>query len=297
MSPWTPLADGEPVGVVGLSGPVRVGELERGLDVLRGWGHPLHLAPNLRSRSGYLCGDDDERLAGLEWVLDQGVRVVFAARGGYGATRLLSSLPWQRLEAERVCLVGFSDLTAVMNALVSNHGAAQVHGPMVAAGLHRQPNAARVQAILYGRREGQALFRFGERAVVRGARAEGIAMGGNLAVLTALLGTEFGPQLDDSVLFLEDVGEPMYRIDRMLTHLACSGKLDRVKALIGGGLQGCTPVSTRSRTWSRLLAEVAPEGAAVVTGLPFGHGARNMAFPLGVMVDVNTRCGLIRWSR
>ncbi len=168
-----PLEPGEPLGVVALSGPVEQGRLAAGLDVLRSWGHPLVLAPNLGAREPYLAGNDEERLAGLEAVVDGGARVVIAARGGYGVTRLLPRLPWQRLADRKVTLVGYSDVTALLNPLASRSGVAQVHGPMVAAGLARPQNARRLRRVLAGELEGEVLLRFPPSAVVRTGAAEG----------------------------------------------------------------------------------------------------------------------------
>jgi muramoyltetrapeptide carboxypeptidase len=292
---FQPLRRGEPIGVVALSGPVTDERLDAGLAALASWGHPLVEAPNLRSRRGYLAGDDEARLAGLDVLLDRGVRTIVAARGGYGSTRLLERLPWRRLAASGVCLVGHSDLTAVIAPLAAS-GVPQVHGPMVAAGLARTSNARRLHSVLAGELVGRPLFRFREAAVVRSGAATGRAVGGNLATLAALAGTGREPDLDGAVLFLEEVNEPAYRIDRMLTQLAASARLEQVVAVVGGSLVGCRPASTRERLWQGLLLELAPPRAVVVTGLPFGHGADNRAFPLGVPVEVDTDAGVVRWS-
>lgn len=289
------LRPGEPIGVAALSGPVVAERLEAGLAELASWGHPVVEASNLRARKGYLAGDDDIRLDGFQALLDDGVRVIVAARGGYGATRLLERLPWRRLTACGVCLVGYSDLTAVMIPLAAA-GVPQVHGPMVAAGLAHRRSARRLRAVLAGDLVGQTLFRFRDTAVVRPGRVIGRAIGGNLSTLTTLLGTGREPDMEGAVLFLEEVNEPAYRIDRMLTQLAASARLERVAAIIGGSLRGCRPASTRELHWQSLLAEVAAPGAVIVTGLPFGHGADNRAFPLGVRVEVDTDAGVVRWS-
>ncbi len=290
-----PLAPDEPIGVVALSGPVDPVRLEAGLEQLRAWGRPVVEAANLRSREGYLAGDDESRLAGLEELLDRGLRVILAARGGYGATRLLARLPWQRLSERGACLVGYSDLTAVM-APLAEAGCPQVHGPMVASGLERAREARRLRRVLEGGLAGGVLFRFPPAAVVRPGRAAGRATGGNLTTLAALAGTPWQPDLDEVVLFLEEVGEPLYRLDRLLTQLAASARLDRVRAVVGGSLRGCRPADARDETWRRLLCGVVPPDAVVVVGLPFGHGARNMAFPLGARVEVDTGQGTVRWS-
>ncbi|MCJ7756317.1 MAG: LD-carboxypeptidase, partial [Thermoanaerobaculales bacterium] len=284
---WRPLEPGEPIGVVALSGPVDPVKLEAGLEVLRGWGHPVIEAVNLRAEDGYLAGSDAERLAGLDEILAAGVRWVMAARGGYGSTRLLPSVSLERLRDREVSLIGYSDLTAFLNPLAQNGGAVQIHGPMVAAGLARPHNAKRLRALLTGELSGGVLFRFPEGAVARSGRAAGPSLGGNLTLVTALLGTPWEPDFDGCVLFLEEVGEPLYRLDRMLTHLRGSGRLRNVKALIGGSLRGCGPVSDRSDGWRRMLVEAAPAEVPVVVGLPFGHGAANLAFPIGATVEID----------
>ena len=292
---WTPLQPGEPIGVVALSGPIDAARLEAGLVALRAWGHPLVEASNLHREDGYLAGTDAERLAGVEEVLDRGARWIVAARGGYGAARLLPRLPWRRLVEAGVRFIGFSDLTAIFNPLVSKGGAAQVHGPMVATGLAGTHNSKRLLSVLRGDMVGEVLFRFPHGSVVRGGRARGRALGGNLALLTSLLGTPWEPEFDDCVLFLEEVDEPLYRLDRMLTHLGGSGKLRNVKALIGGSLHGCRPASQRSDVWPRLLLEAAPPDIPIVVGLPFGHGATNLAFPIGAPVELDTGAQRVMW--
>jgi muramoyltetrapeptide carboxypeptidase len=293
---WKPLEAGEPIGIVALSGPVDEAKLEAGLEVLRGWGHPIVEASNLRREELYLAGRDDERIAGVTEVLDAGVRWIVAARGGYGAARILEALPWERLRSNAARFIGFSDMTAILNPLARNGGAVQIHGPMVAAGLTGRHNADRLHALLRGELVGEVLFRFPQSSVVRAGRAEGRAVGGNLCLLTSLLGTPWEPDFDNGILFLEDVDEPLYRLDRMLTHLRGSGKLRNVKALIGGSLRGCRPASKRAEAWRSLLVETAPAGAPIVVGLPFGHGATNMAFPIGAPVTLDTRAQSVSWS-
>jgi muramoyltetrapeptide carboxypeptidase len=115
-------------------------------------------------------------------------------------------------------------------------------------------------------------------------------------MLASLAGTDFEPRYDGSVLFLEEVDEPVYRLDRMLTHLASSGRLRRVKALICGSLRGCGPVEQRTTRWRELVEELTPPDAVIVVGMPFGHGASNLAFPIGSELSVDTEAAEIRWS-
>ena len=291
---WKPLEPGEPIGVVALSGPVDAERLGAGLDVLSQWGHPIVTASNLGQTEAYLAGTDSERLAGLHEILTEGVRWIVAARGGYGVGRLLSDLPWRELAKRDVKLIGFSDLTAVLNPLAAG-GSIQFHGPMVAAGLVGKHNSKRLRSLLYGELESRALFRFPGKSVVSEGRVTGPAFGGNLTLLTSLLGTPWEPDFDGCVLFLEEVDEPLYRLDRMLTHLRSSGRLRNVKALIGGSLRGCRPATERSEKWRELLQEAAPNDAVIAVDLPFGHGATNLAFPIGATVEVDTDRRWIKW--
>lgn len=293
---FIPLQSGEPIGVVALSGPVDSDLLEAGLEVLGDWGHPVVVAPNVSDRYGDMAGNDSARLAGLEWVLEQGARVLIAARGGYGSGRLLADMPWRRLVATRSCFVGFSDVTAVMTALLGRGGGVQIHGPMVAAGLTNPRNEHQLRRALDGELIGQPVFTFSQTSVIRPGCVRGPAMGGNLALLTSLLGTDHQPNLDGCVVLLEEVGEPLYRLDRMLTQLYRSGTFRRVKALISGSLRNCRPAAERAERWRRLLEEVAPSDAVLAVDLPFGHGSQNLAFPLGATVEVDTDSGVVNWS-
>lgn len=293
MRAWfRPLPPEEPIGVVALSGPVDPDRLERGLEVLRSWGHPVLEAPNLRRRGprGYLAGEDGERMAGLLELLDRGVRHFVAARGGYGCLRLLEHLPWRRLHGEGVTFTGYSDLTPLLNALAGG-GTVQVHGPMVSGGLGGEEASGRLRDLLAGALTGEELFRFPPGSVVVPGRAEGVLAGGNLSMICAALGTPWEVPTDGALLMLEDVGEPLYRIDRMLTQLRLSGRLMGVKALIWGDLDARR---IRPKELGELLAEAAP-GVPVVLGLPFGHGERNLAFPIGARAELDTERGSILW--
>jgi muramoyltetrapeptide carboxypeptidase len=294
MGIWRSLDPHEPLGVVALSGPVDPAKLDDGLQVLRSWGNPVWLASNLRDRESYLAGSDDDRLGGLLELLDRGVRTFIAARGGFGSTRLLEHFPWDRLIADEVRFVGYSDLTAILNPLASS--VVQIHGPMVAAGLEQNSNADRLRKLLDGRLEGQTLFPIPSGCVLRHGAAEGIALGGNLSLLSALMGTRWEPDFSDSVLFVEEVSEPPYRLDRLLTHLRGSASFRGVKALIGGSLHACRPKSKCLSRWCELLLESVPETVPVVVGMPFGHATRNLAFPVGGSVKIDTRRGALTWS-
>lgn len=283
-----PLRSGDAVRIVAPSSPFDPEAFARGVDVLSG---RLGLRPRMRSdvtaRRAYLAGDDARRRA--EWseaVADPEARAIFIARGGYGAMRILPAIdPAPLLERPKL-VVGFSDAT-VIHAVLNRAGLVTVHGPVVTQ-LGRVPEDALVhlEALLSGTAPrpgawdvpapGAGLV--AERNI-RAGRASGPLLGGTLAMLAHLQGTPFAPRLDGAILFIEDVGEKPYRIDRYLTHLRLSGALDRVAGVAVGRLTGCDEGGV-------LAADVVREavlalGVPAVEGLPAGHEDANFAFPLG----------------
>lgn len=291
-----PLRPGAGIGIAGLSGVPDPTRLRDGVAVLEKAGYRVVLAPNLARRDGYLAGSDVERLAGLRVLLAAGVDAIVAARGGYGVMRLLGDLPWQDLAAWGGWLVGFSDVTAIHAAACGRLPMATLHGP-VGTTLGRDGASAAVLLRWLGGLPPGTLFRFGPGRVVRPGMARGVAVGGNLSLLAALTGTPYEPAYADAVLFLEDVAEPGYRLDRLLTQLALSSRLARVKAIIVGQMVRCGRGEPGWRErWRALLADAAPAGAVVVEGLAFGHGSRNTPFPLGAPVSVDTARGEVTWG-
>jgi len=270
-----PLRPGDIVAIVAPSGTFPEERLRRGEAVLLERGYRvLRLLP--RESHRYLAGPDEERRALLERAFgDPEVRAVFAARGGYGATRLLGRIDWERVARGGKPLVGFSDVTA-LHAALHVRGVRSVHGPVVTRLGEEPPDSLeRLFGLLESDRPPPPLV---GRTVVAG-EAEGPLVGGCLSLLVALLGTPHFPPLDGCILFLEDVGEAPYRIDRMLTQLHASGALDRVAGIALGEWAGCDDSTGRgSEVAEEILAGL---GKPLVAGLPFGHGARNLALVHG----------------
>ena len=278
------------------AGPCDPRALAAGADVLRGAGYEVICAPNVATRTGHLAGTDRDRLAGIVGLLDEGVECLMAARGGYGTMRLLPDLPWERLAAWAGWVVGFSDLTALHAGLATRFPRATLHGPMAASLGRDAPGAEGLLAWLAGRAP-HRLFDLRRARVLRPGVARGVAAGGTLSILAALAGTGFEPDYEDAVLFLEDVAEPLYRLDRLLTQLRLSSRLLRVKAVVVGRLARCGrgEAGWRDRFRELLLGSL-PTDAVVVEGVSFGHGGGNAPFPLGVEVEVDTPGGEISWG-
>lgn len=278
-----PLRPGDRVAVVAPAGPFDRALFERGLEVLARRYQPT-FTDHLFESHRYLAGTDASRARQLQAALDDAqLRALFAARGGYGAMKLLPSM---KLGSPR-WLVGFSDLTA-LHLAAQTAGWQSLHAPVLTQ-LGKQPPD--VVDRLFAALEGQPLSALrGTRTVVPGV-AEGPLIGGNLSVLTRLIGTPWLPSLRGSVLFLEDVGEKPYRLDRMWTHLLLAGLFEGVRGVVFGEFTGC---DEKDHTSAEVLDELAQTlGVPCAAGFPIGHGDVNQPVILGATVRLDaTTCTL-----
>ena len=291
------LRRGDAIGVVASGFAVKPARLRRGLSCLREMGYQPRIGGNVTSALGYLAGDDDARLSDLRSMIDAPqVRAIWFARGGYGTARLLDRFPWRALRQSPKLLIGYSDLTALFGAAVERAGAACIYGPVVTelddAGAFHAPS---LRALL-ARQPLQLAVR--PRQVLAGGRARGRLCGGNLSTLAHLCGTRFFPDLRGNVLFLEETGEQVYRIDRMLNQLRLSGALRGPAAILLGDFSA--PRRRRFPT-DRPLDDVLDEfllplGVPVIKGLPAGHVRAKRSLPLGARTLVDTRAGRIRFE-
>lgn len=251
-------------------------------------GFTVSLLPTTGLETGRFAGSDAERARDLmAAACDKTADVMMAMRGGYGAARLLSLLDFDRLRQSDVPAVGFSDFTAINLALLAKTGRPSWQGPMGRDFIAGDPyTLSHFQAVT-----GHAPWAVDwslERA--SGAlEVQGTLWGGNLAVIMSLVGTPYMPQVSDGILFIEDIGESAYRIERMLLQLLQSGILSRQKALLVGSMSG----ADRPVAWdgdfclADALDYIAREsGVPVITGLPFGHTPRKASLPVGRRVSL-----------
>ena len=260
------------------------------LALARAAGHELVCLPELQLPHRYLAAPDAHRLARLVQALtDPAFAAVWVVRGGSGITRLLRHLPWHRLPPRPI--IGFSDLTPLLEALRARVGAAGVHGPVLHSLAATDPHdRARLFDVLAGRPVPPLQ---GEAWVTGEAR--GPLVGGNLTMLAATCGTPFQVQARGAILCLEDVSEAPYRLDRAVQQLLDAGALDEVAGVALGTWEGCAPPAGADWTLRDVLIDaLRPLGVPIVGGLPFGHGARNHALPIGRQATL--RDGALSWE-
>jgi muramoyltetrapeptide carboxypeptidase len=287
-----PLAPGDAIAVVAPSSPFARDDLWRGLAWLRAR-YRVRLSAGALARDGYLAGDDSRRAQELRRaMLDDEVKAVVGARGGYGALRLLEQLPWARFGERPKWIVGFSDLTA-LHAMAWRGGVASIHGANV-TGLGGDVGVP-VRATWLAALERPTAARSWEGLhVVHSGDARGPLVGGNLTLVHAMASAGRLAIPDGAVLALEDVSEAPYRLDRMLTALEIGGHLARVSAVVLGGFDRCDAKSEEPTAATVLAERTSRLGIPVLAGAPFGHGSRNEAFVLGAEVQVHGNA--VRWS-
>ena len=289
------LRPGDTVGVIAPSGVVDETRLAAGIRVLEGWGLRVMPGASVGARHAYLAGADDARRADLQRMMDDpDIHAIFCARGGYGSQRLLPLLDFASLVAHPKAIVGYSDATALLNAVVGA-GAMAVHGPMIADDLATGLTARSVERLWAVLSDSEYVWEDEVPETVRVGCAEGRLVGGCLSVLAATLGTPHAPDTAGAILFLEDVHEFPYRLDRLLTQLRQAGKLDAIAGLVFGTMAACRGVAgVHPLDVVRGFFADAPYPVGI--GLPAGHdpapGMReNHALPLGVRVRLDTHRG------
>ena len=284
---------GDMIGVVATAGSVDLGRLEVGVRALRGAGFKVELAEGSTEKKGYLAGSEGPRARALErFFVRPDIRAVFCARGGFGSIQLLPLLDVDLIRRHPKVFVGYSDVTILLNWLRQKCGLVTFHGPMVAmevaAGM-----TGRTREFFWGTLLGEkAGWEIKVPQVLRGGVAEGEIAGGCLSLLVTTLGTPYEVDTKGKILFLEDIGEQPYRIERMLTHLKMAGKFDEIRGLVFGSFTQCEGDGVREVT--DVIAELFCDATyPVVAGFPAGHGDENVLLPFGTKMALDGDSGTV----
>ncbi len=297
------LRPGDCIGIVApASPPLSEESLERGVAHLEGRGFRVKLGRALAGKggsTGYLAAPDRIRAGDLHAMFtDASVRAIFCARGGYGAARILPLLDYALVRKNPKILVGYSDVTALHLALFARAGLVTFAGPMVAVEMRRPMDAYTEEHFWDMLMRPVARTRIGPPPggafeSIRPGTAEGRILGGNLALLASLCGGPFLPRSTGALLFLEDVGEKVYRIDRYLGQLSQAGILRSAAGLLFGAFSGMVPDSP-SLTLEEVLRHYARQVRGPVLGnFPFGHETPKCTLPVGARARLSSRAGAL----
>jgi muramoyltetrapeptide carboxypeptidase len=291
----TALREGARVALVAPAGVVRHDhDIERACDNVRSFGWTPILGEHVRDQAGYLAGTDADRLHDINaaFASDE-VDAIWCLRGGYGTLRLLATIDYPALRRRPRPVIGFSDITALHSAIHRQCGIVTFHGPTARSTLTEFSRESLASALVEQRDPCGAAP---AARVLRSGRATGRVVGGNLALITALLGTPFAPNFDGAILILEDIGEAIYRIDRMLRQLILAGALQRCAAIVAGDFRPPRDeVPADNRTLDEVLTEAATlAGIPCLAGAPFGHIADQWTVPLGAIAELDTDARTLR---
>jgi muramoyltetrapeptide carboxypeptidase len=259
-----------------------------GCERLRQMGYEPVYSDNIFDRDLYFAGTAQRRLRELEGMLVRDdIAALIGVRGGYGSNYLLSDLNFELFSTNPKILLGCSDLTSLLTAITDRTGLVTFHGPMIAKDIADGSFDASSWNNAFHVAPAWEVSSAGVETLQTG-RAQGRLYGGCLSLLVASLGTPFEVQTADTILFLEDIGEKPYQIDRMLMHLKLAGKLDKVRGFIFGEMLNCIQPGKQDYTLQEVIMRVLSEyRAPIVFGLPSGHvSAGNITLPLGIDAEL-----------
>jgi muramoyltetrapeptide carboxypeptidase len=276
---------GDLIGVCSPAGPVEEEELRPGIKALESLGFRVYLSSHCLMKKAYLAGADELRLRDLHGLFqDDKVKAIICARGGYGSLRLFERIDFDLIRKHPKILVGYSDITALLLAVYKRAHLVTIHGPVLRDMTKNHGlNLGSLTKLMTSRES--VTMRFEGAKVLMEGLAAGKLLGGNLSLITHLLGTSFMPSLQGALLFLEERGEAPYRVDRMLTHLRLSGLLNKCAGVMTGSFQDCGEPSTVEALIRERLGDL---HLPMMIGLPIGHGEVNTALPIGVKAVLDT---------
>lgn len=302
MKPVLPprLRRGDTIGLFCPAGPVKdIRAFEGGINLIKELGFKVKLQGAFQNNDHYLADSDAARAQNFHalWE-DTSVQAVMAIRGGFGSVRMLEYIELDRLQRNPKMLIGFSDVSALISGMISHANLVAVHGPVVTSlTLHDQQSVHQLFSLLTGQAE--ELIAGKGMEILRGGNRRGKIMGGNLTTLVHLIGTPWDSSWDDALLVLEDTGESLYRLDRMLTQLAFSGRLDRLAGLILGTFDQGTAdrletLRLQEQVWQRVLELTERLDFPVWADFPVGHQTANFALPMGMEATMDSQTGKLR---
>lgn len=283
--------------IVSPAGPTEAESVQEGVALLESWGLRAKLSEHALETYGYLSAPDNERLADLNAAIaDPEVRAVMATRGGYGVQRIIDDVDFEALSADPKLVIGYSDITALHLAVQNRAGMASLHAPMAAWSSYNTKKTERALRNALTTTEPVVLERRPNDltgGVEVPGKATGTLVGGNLTLLTTEPESGNLPDFDGAILFIEDVGESPYSLDRMLTMLIRTGRLEGLAGVAIGQFTGAEGDPGEWTLPEVLVDRLTPLGVPVLGGLPIGHDKNPRVMPLGVRAELDTSAGTL----
>jgi muramoyltetrapeptide carboxypeptidase len=279
------LKKGDTIGIVCPSGFMPREKAATCIDVLQQWGYKVVIGKTLGSQFHYFSGTDAERLADLQWMVDDAsVKAILCGRGGYGMSRIIDQLDFKQFKKNPKWLIGFSDITVLHAHVYRKLNIATLHAPMAAAFNDGEYEKEFVQSLRKALKGTASNYSCAPHSLNRNGKAEGELIGGNLSLVAHLLGSESSFQTKGKILFLEDVGEYIYNVDRMMIQLKRAGMLEQLSGLMIGGFTEMKDTTTPFGTdvLSAIHAHIKEYNYPVCFDFPVSHEKNNYALKVGV---------------
>ena len=268
--------------------------LEKAVKNAEGLGCKVVLSKNIRKQYGFIAGTDEQRLEDLHWAFsDKKINAVWCARGGYGCSRLLPKINYNLIKKNPKILIGFSDVTALINAIYFKTGLITFHGP-VAASEFTDFTKKHLEAVLMEGKERHEINLPTDEELIEkpiklnAKKIKGELAGGNLSLLAAMAGTPYAVDFNNKIALIEDIGEKPYRIDRMLTQLRQACNLNKACGIALGDFSDCDSDKENSLTLEQTLKDrLTFNGVPVGYRFPFGHTSNHCTLPIGIKVELD----------
>ena len=287
------LKKGDTIGIVAPAGFMPVEKIQACIETLDSWGYNVEMGLTTHSQSAnYFSGTDDERLADLQQMLDnKKIHAILCARGGYGLSRIIDRLDFKKFRKRPKWIIGYSDITVLHAHLFANYKIASLHAPMAAAFNEDADNNPYIASIKQALEGEKATYECPGGNYYNKGIAEGQLVGGNLTLLAHLVGTPSAVSTKNKILFLEDVGEYLYNIDRMLVQIKRAGKLEKLAGLIIGGF---TDNKDTERPFGKNVYEIIYEQVKeynypICFGFPVSHEKENLALKIGGTYELSVK--------
>ena len=295
------------IGLITPASAVSRSAFEKAIENMESFGFNVRFSENMRVRKGFIAGTDQQRLTDIHSMFENpDIHGIVCARGGYGTGRLLSKINYDIIKSNPKIFIGYSDITALLMAIYKQTGLICFHGPVGASEFSEFTSDHFKKVLIKGKgkieisqpkswdEQSDVEYQF---LNINGGKASGELVGGNLSLLTSLMGTPYDVDFKDKIVFIEEVGESPYRLDRMITQLLNSGKLSQANGIAMGIFKGCetgpddpdfgVAVSIKELIMDRFKGFDIP----VVYGLPIGHIDDNATLPIGVQAELDADKG------
>jgi len=285
------------VAITATSSPLSTYEMNDALNFLKRENISYEIGETVKNNNSsyrYLSASDDDRAAEfMNYIVDDTIDCILCGRGGYGVLRILEKLDFAIIRKNPKIIIGFSDVTALLTPIFEHTGLVTFHGP-VAVSSFNSFTQEHFKNILFSKNKFEPIVTQEPKAIIiNEGKARGVLKGGNLRMIVSTLGTPYEPNLDNSILFLEDVSEPAYKVDRMLSQLLITGKLKNCKGIIFGQFDNLNTRQAFHPGYSYTIKEVIEQlysklNIPIMVGMPFGHVKDKLTLPLGILSEIDT---------